>query len=133
MGEDERKLFVGRLPLDIKEEEIHLIFSTYGRVADVHVLQSSLTGKAASAFVTYEEVQSARVAIQVLDNVYKFREDPRCEPVRVSVARPKNKGADGGGSRDFGGGGHSGGAPGCKLYIGNLPNDITREALEMVF
>lgn len=210
MSDDERKLFVGRLPLDIREQEIHMIFSTYGRVADVHILQSSLSGKAASAFVTYEDVQAAKTAVQVLDNVYKFREDQQCDPVHVSVARARRKGGgkggddsygdQGGGRGDYGGysqpfaggysqgggygggcasyggggckgyapsygsgygGGHApcggrygydrkgggdwgsggggkssggkGGDPGCKLYIGNLPADITREALQMVF
>lgn len=99
MPDDEKKLFVGRLPANIRDDEIRLIFNTYGRVADVHIMGTTRPGHSGEeqrgAFVTYETLQGARAAVQVLDNVYKFREDSS-EPIHVSVARPKRDGKDGG-------------------------------------
>lgn len=191
MDYDDRKLFVAKMPEDIREEEVKIVFNTYGPVQEVVMLgaERSRPGQRCG-FVIYETSEAARSAVQVLDNVYKFREGAP-EPIHVSVARPR--GGKGGG-KDFGGGGgggygkgydssqgyhssnpyggydqgyngrsaydggyHSGasggwggdsygngkgggggggggkGEPGTKLYVGNLPGDIQREALDMVF
>lgn len=111
MPEDERKLFVGKLPGNIQEEEIRMIFNTYGKVADVHIMAGGRAGSAGeeqkSAFVTYETVDAAQTAIKVLNTVYKFREDSP-EAIHVSVARPKRdkgggKGGKGQDDYDYGG------------------------------
>eukprot|EP00928_Gymnodinium_smaydae_P094972 TRINITY_DN807_c0_g1_i1.p2 TRINITY_DN807_c0_g1~~TRINITY_DN807_c0_g1_i1.p2 ORF type:complete len:399 (-),score=92.80 TRINITY_DN807_c0_g1_i1:93-1289(-) len=97
MGDDERKLFVGKLPDDIGEDEIKMIFNTYGQVSDVRILPPKDDNKERDrrvAFVTYETVEAAKAAEQVLNDVYKFREDA-VEPIVVRVARPRNKGKDG--------------------------------------
>eukprot|EP00927_Polykrikos_kofoidii_P008804 TRINITY_DN1367_c0_g1_i1.p1 TRINITY_DN1367_c0_g1~~TRINITY_DN1367_c0_g1_i1.p1 ORF type:complete len:339 (+),score=51.92 TRINITY_DN1367_c0_g1_i1:154-1170(+) len=98
---DETKLFVARLPEDIQEDEMRMIFGTYGKVIDVQMLPGSQGPEnLRSAFVGYDTVDAAKAAIQVLDNVYKFRVDAS-EPIRVSTARPRSKGGkDGGKGRD---------------------------------
>lgn len=97
MSDDEKKLFVAKLPEDIHEEEMRLIFKTYGKVEDVIILDSSrsLPGERCG-FVKYEKVENARTAIEVLNDVYKFREDAD-EPIQVRVARSKNSGKSGDG------------------------------------
>lgn len=226
MGEDEKKLFVGKLPQDIHEDEIRMIFNTYGPTADVHLMnvEKQQPGQDRCAFVTYETAEAAKVAIQVLNGVYKFREDAK-EPINVGVAIRRNKGdkggCKGGGKGDYGrgppmgydrgppmgydrgydrgpppgmgkggydrgydrgpppdfdrgfkggydrgmpprgydrgpppgyGGGYDRGydrgppprddmgpprrpqaQPGTKIYVGNLPSDITKDAIDMVF
>lgn len=96
MEYDDRKLFVAKMPEDIREEEIKIVFNTYGTVQEVVMLgaERSRPGQRCG-FVIYETSQAARSAVQVLDNVYKFRES--CpEPIHVSVARPRGgKGKDG--------------------------------------
>eukprot|EP00928_Gymnodinium_smaydae_P092188 TRINITY_DN759_c0_g1_i2.p1 TRINITY_DN759_c0_g1~~TRINITY_DN759_c0_g1_i2.p1 ORF type:complete len:345 (-),score=95.38 TRINITY_DN759_c0_g1_i2:127-1071(-) len=102
MGDDERKLFVGQLPDDIGEDEIKMIFATYGPVEDVHLLpskDSSVKNRRAS-FVTYETVEAARAAIQVLNDVYKFRPEAE-QPITVKVAKPRQKGGDKGGGKGW--------------------------------
>jgi len=103
MGDDERKLFVGKLPQDIHEDEIRMIFNTYGRTTDVHLMSQNQQqpGQDRCAFVTYETPEAAKVAMQVLNGVYKFREDAD-EPINVGIAfRRDGKGkGKGGGSRD---------------------------------
>jgi RNA recognition motif-containing protein len=90
MGEDDRKLFVGRLPDDIREDEIHMVFSTYGRVENVKILDK---GAQKAAFVTYDTKYGADTAVSVLNNVYRFRTDAR-DPVHVSHARAGGGGGD---------------------------------------
>lgn len=208
MEQDERKLFVGKLPPDVTEDEIRLIFNTYGRTTDVHLMDASKQqpGQGRVAFVSYDSRTCAQTAMQVLNGVYRFREDAR-DPINVSVAKPRNGGGRGkassrsrerersrsrdgpggaGGYYDMmaqrggcggvdprlaaygaygaypfgfggppaGGGGYPGfdprggpnmdkdrkgggkgphGPPGSKIYVSNLPRDISRQALEMVF
>lgn len=98
MGDDARKLFVGQLPMDILEEEVRTVFTTYGAVADVKVIDGKPPGSQKCAFVTYETESAARAAMQVLHDVYRFRTDSE-KPIRVTVARGR---ASGGGDRDRG-------------------------------
>jgi len=202
MEYDDRKLFVAKMPEDIREEEVKIVFNTYGTVQEVVMLgpERSRPGQRCG-FVIYETSEAARSAVQVLDNVYKFREGAP-EPIHVSVARPRgggpgkgkdqgggggggygkgydyNQGGYGCGGGGCGGGGYGGnsynggcggydqgfkggynggynsyqgesygnggkggcggggggkGEPGTKLYVGNLPGDIQKDAIEHVF
>jgi RNA recognition motif-containing protein len=97
------KLFVGRLPEDIRADEIEMIFNTYGKVAEVHLLAIKGPNEPRAAFVTYETAEAAKIAIQVLDDVYKFREHAT-EAIRVRVAN--QKGGDKGYSKGYDRGGY---------------------------
>mmetsp|Transcript_52302 Transcript_52302/g.149099 ORF Transcript_52302/g.149099 Transcript_52302/m.149099 type:complete len:120 (+) Transcript_52302:62-421(+) len=100
MSDDERKLFVGKLPQDIHEDEIRMIFNTYGRTTDVHLMPVSQQqpGQDRCAFVSYETAEAAKVAMQVLNGVYKFREDAT-ESINVNIAFRRTKGGGGGGGK----------------------------------
>eukprot|EP00929_Paragymnodinium_shiwhaense_P018209 TRINITY_DN12839_c0_g1_i1.p1 TRINITY_DN12839_c0_g1~~TRINITY_DN12839_c0_g1_i1.p1 ORF type:complete len:343 (+),score=49.01 TRINITY_DN12839_c0_g1_i1:120-1148(+) len=97
MGEDATKLHVGRLPQDIEEDEVLMIFGTYGVVREVVLMKGDSSGDyRRTAFVRYERPQGAQAAVQVLDNVYRFREEAP-EPIRVQFARSQGpvRGRDG--------------------------------------
>ncbi|CAE8594676.1 unnamed protein product, partial [Polarella glacialis] len=236
MADDEKKLFIAKLPEDIYEEEMRIVFNTYGKVEEVILLDGSRCRPGQRAgFVIYETAAAARSALQVLNDVYRFREEAP-EPIHVSIARPRGAkgggkdggsydqghnsrggdsysrndhggrsdrygkgdgygradsygkgghdkggyqgndrgkgGYDGGGKGGYDGGGKGGydggygkgydsgkgheqrdrghggkdrdaggkgggkpdgGAPGTKIYVGNLPTDISKEAIEQVF
>jgi RNA recognition motif-containing protein len=103
--EDERKLFVSRLPDDIQDDEMNMIFNTYGNVVEVHILPGQKGPEnLRSAFVLYDAADGAKAAIQVLDGIYKFRVDAS-EPIRVSIAKPRGsaKGKDAGKGKEKGG------------------------------
>jgi len=92
------KMFVGALPADITESELHIVFSTYGEVAKVHVMPPNAQGKVA-AFVYYVNEQSGEDAIKVLNNVYKIRADaPEAVQVRWASEKGASKGDAGKGS-----------------------------------
>jgi len=103
MGDDEgKKLFVGRLPADINEDEIKYVFDTYGKVVDVFIHEKEGLGGARSAFVVYDTKFAAESAVKVLHEVYRFREDSK-EAITCTYPRPK--GGGGGGGYDKAGGG----------------------------
>jgi len=107
-GRDEgHKLFVGRLPGDVTEDELRMVFGTYGEVNTVHITRPNVSGLK-GAFVFYRKFEAAEDAIKVLDGQYKIREEAP-EPIQVRWGRPDSKasGSKGGGrgNQDFGRGG----------------------------
>jgi len=189
------KLFIGALPDDIQKAELETVFGTYGTVTHVHIMDAHPKTGLRCAFVYYSTKESGEDAIQVLNGVYKIREDAQ-EPIRVrwgeesGAKRPRRDwgskggfdaggkdwgkgggdrsgmdwgkgdwhqgdcqrhrgrdewasgggfGGGGGGSFGGGGGGSSGGREQernkgeIKLFVGNLPPDITEEELRIVF
>eukprot|EP00933_Yihiella_yeosuensis_P050033 TRINITY_DN4779_c0_g1_i9.p1 TRINITY_DN4779_c0_g1~~TRINITY_DN4779_c0_g1_i9.p1 ORF type:complete len:322 (+),score=78.78 TRINITY_DN4779_c0_g1_i9:74-1039(+) len=95
--EHERRVFVAGLPLDIVEDEIESVFGTYGKVEEVVLLDESRSRPGERCgFVKYATSRGASVAVQVLDGVYKFREESEA-PVRVSIAKPRDRAGKGGG------------------------------------
>lgn len=89
MGEDERKLYVGNLPVDIAQAEVQEVFGLYGTIAEVHINVPKDGGRnfhIRSAFVRFEESQDAAAAMAVLSDMYKFREN--VAPLRINYARP---------------------------------------------
>jgi RNA recognition motif-containing protein len=83
----EAKLFVGNLPSDITNEELQYVFSNYGTVSKLHIMDSarSKSGQAC-AFVSYSTPEAAAIAVRTLNNVYKIRVDAP-EAITVSVAK----------------------------------------------
>eukprot|EP00929_Paragymnodinium_shiwhaense_P030654 TRINITY_DN17333_c0_g1_i1.p1 TRINITY_DN17333_c0_g1~~TRINITY_DN17333_c0_g1_i1.p1 ORF type:complete len:423 (+),score=118.77 TRINITY_DN17333_c0_g1_i1:93-1361(+) len=148
-AEDCTRIFCGNLPADITDEEMRMVFNTYGQVTEVKIIDDKKSANKCS-FVTYSMSEGGAAAIQVLNNVYKFRPDSE-HPIRVSVCKPKNQyreergipqdsfgGGKGGGFKGdggWGGGGGGGDAPADarRLFVGQLPMDITVDEIKMVF
>lgn len=181
----QHKLFVGGLPPDVTNDDLQMVFSTYGGCTDCHIMQGRSTSGQACAFVVFDTSDAAFSAINALNGVYSIREGT--PPISVSMARVGGGGGKGGGKEkgkekgkgwgktggaglnavappsslmgqygarsqtwgdDGGYGGHQAGGGafnpppppankhqqgGTKLFIGNLPQDIQQEAIQMVF
>merc|ERR1740121_1109021 len=113
MDQDGYKLFVGGLPMDITEEEMNTVFSTYGQVTKIHVMAPHAMSGRVAAFVFYEQEQAADDAIKVLNGIYKIREDAEA-PIQVKWGTDKKggdsgKGGGGGWEKGGGYGGYGGG------------------------
>jgi len=122
------KLFVGGLPEDVTEEEIKVVFGTYGEVNRVHIMKPNGRSGLRGAFVFYARSESADDAIQVLDNKYKIRQDA-VQPIQVRYGKEdKNRmqGTPGPGASPQDDNAN-------KLFVGSLPIDITEDELRMVF
>lgn len=145
MAEDQSRVFCGNLPFDITEDEIRTVFNTYGQVMEVRIIDDK-RGQGKCAFVNYSASEGGAAAIQVLNNVYKFRHDSE-SAIRVSCCKPKGqyqdekgwkgggKGGDSwGGDGGWGGGGGGGGNNDTRnLFVGQLPMDITEDEIRTVF
>ncbi len=83
----ENKLFIGSLPWSVSDERLHEVFAAYGDVKEARVATDKFTGKSRGfGFVTYENAEQAKAAIDALDNT-----DLDGRTIFVSVARPKER------------------------------------------
>lgn len=95
MGEG-KKLFVAKLPQDIEEDEIEYVFKTYGPVEEVVLMDASRSNRPDErcGFVIYKTVEAARTAVEVLNDVYRFREES-AGAIHVSFAKSAKAKGDG--------------------------------------
>jgi len=80
------KLFVGNLPSDVTQPEITAVFSTYGAPKDCHVMAGKSTSGQTCAFIVYDSMESAELAIASLDGKVAMREDGS-SPMTVKWAK----------------------------------------------
>lgn len=106
-----RKLFVGNLPFQTTEDELHDLFSQVDTVDTVTVMRDQMTGRARGfAFVEMSSDEGAQKAIDQLNNTQLGG-----RTLAINEARPKVPGGGGGfgggdgGGRRGGGGGFGGG------------------------
>lgn len=101
-----RKLFVGNLPFQTTEDELHSLFSQVDSVETVTVMRDQMTGRARGfAFVEMSSDEGAQKAVDQLNNTQLGG-----RTLAVNEARPKVPGGGGfGGERRGGGGGYGGG------------------------
>lgn len=92
------KLFVGSLPFDVSEDQLHQMFVPFGTVTSARLMNDRETGRSRGfGFVEMSTEAEAQAAIAALNN-----STVGSRQIVVNVARPmENKGRGGGG---FGGG-----------------------------
>jgi len=73
------KVFVANLPADVRDEEIKMVFNTYGNCVAVDMVVGQ-----GCAFVTYDTAQAAESSIATLNGVYSFRAGQ--PPINVAKA-----------------------------------------------
>ncbi|MBE3071382.1 MAG: RNA-binding protein [Acidobacteria bacterium] len=97
-----RRLYVGNLPYKTTDEDLRELFSRAGAVDNVQVMRDSMTGRARGfAFVEMGTDEATQKAIA---DLHQYELDGRA--LVVNEARPRTPG---GGGREFGGAGASGG------------------------
>lgn len=100
-----KKLYVGNLPFDTDEEQVRELFSTYGDVKSVDMINDRETGRFRGFCFVAMDNSEADAAIQAL-NGYSMGG----RPLKVNEAKPREErpgGTGGGGGR----GGYGGGRP----------------------
>jgi len=106
------KIFVGNMSFKTTEESLEGLFSNYGQVDEVAVINDRETGRPRGfAFVTMPDDGQAQEAIEALNG-----QEFEGRTLNVNEARPReNRGGGGGGfggGRGGGGGGYRGGGGG---------------------
>jgi len=98
-----KKLYVGNLPFDTDEEQVRELFSSYGEVRSVDMINDRDTGRFRGFCFVAMDDGPADAAIQAL-NGYSFGG----RPLKVNEAKPREErpaGGAGGGRGGYGGGG----------------------------
>jgi cold-inducible RNA-binding protein len=92
-----QKLFVGNLPFDTTENDLHTTFGRHGTVVDAKVMTDRETGKPRGfAFVTMSTAEEAQSAIGALNG-----HNVQGRALTVNEAKPREERS--GGGRGFGG------------------------------
>jgi len=102
------RIYVGNLPYDTNEEELHLEFSAYGEVTSVNILTDKISGRPKGfGFVEMASKSESEAAIAGLNGKI-LRE----RTIVVNEARPRTDSRSGGSYGDRRGGGYGGGRGG---------------------
>ena len=103
------KLYVGNLPFNVSEQELHELFSQHGNVTSASLVTDRETGRPRGfGFVEFANDDEARAAIEALHGYNMGGRD-----LTVNEARPReNRGFGGGGGGGGGRGGYGGGGGG---------------------
>lgn len=104
-----KNIYVGNLPYEMTEDELHELFSKEGQVTKAQLIRDRQTGQSKGfGFVEMSSDQEAQAAIQKLNG-----QNLNGRQITVNEARPRPAaGSFGGGRGGFGGRGGGGGGYG---------------------
>ena len=103
----EKRLYVGNLPFDTTEDQLHELFSAHGQVASAKLVTDHETGRSRGfGFVEMSTEQEAQAAIEKMN---KSRVGERELTVNEARPRPERSGGRGGFGGGRSGGGYGGG------------------------
>ena len=108
----EKRLYVGNLPFDTSEDQLHELFSAHGQIVTVKLITDQETGRSRGfGFVEMSTEDEAKVAIEKMN---KAKVGDRELTVNEARPRPEKSGGRGGfgGGRGGSGGGFGGGRGG---------------------
>ncbi len=113
----ENRLYVGNLPFDISEDQLHELFSTHGEVTSARLITDFNTGR--SRGFGFVEMKTPEAAQNAITNMNKAKVGER--ELVVNVAKPREErssAAAGGGNRGGFGGNRSSGFGGGRGGFG---------------
>jgi RNA recognition motif-containing protein len=98
-------LYVGNISFDVSEDELHQIFTEFGRVKSANLIRDKFTGQPRGfAFVEMDSADEAKAAITGLNG-----KEIKGRALMVNEARPKTDRKGGGGRGGFSNKGRGGG------------------------
>ena len=103
----EKRLYVGNLPFDTTEDDLHQLFSAHGQIVSAKLITDMETGRSRGfGFVEMSSEDEAKVAIEKMN---KAKVGDRELTVNEARPRPEKSGSGrggfGGGRGGYGGGG----------------------------
>jgi len=101
----EKRLYVGNLPFDTTEDDLHQLFSAHGQIVSAKLITDMETGRSRGfGFVEMSTEDEAKAAIEKMN---KSKVGDR--ELTVNEARPRPEKSGSGGRGGFGGGRSGGG------------------------
>jgi cold-inducible RNA-binding protein len=101
-----KRLYVGNLPFDVSEDQLHELFSAHGQVASTKLITDFNTGRSRGfGFVEMSSDDEAKAAVEKMN---KTKVGDRELVVNEARPRPERSGSNGGGGRGGYGGGRGG-------------------------
>ena len=118
-----KRLYVGNLPFDVSEDQLHELFSAHGQVASTKLITDFNTGR--SRGFGFVEMSSDDEAKNAVEKMNKTKVGDRELVVNEARPRPERSGSNGGGRGGFGGGrgGYGGNSRGSGGYGGGYGRD----------
>jgi RNA recognition motif-containing protein len=101
----QKRLYVGNLPFDLSEDQLHELFSVHGQVASTKLITDFNTGR--SRGFGFVEMRTEEEAQQAIDKLNKAKVGER--EIVVNEARPRPERQSNGGGRGGFRGGNGGG------------------------
>lgn len=90
-----KRLYVGNLSYNIRDDELREIFAAYGQVDSAQVIMDRMSDRSKGfGFVEMANDNEAQAAIQALNG-----KDVKGRPLTVNEARPREERGGGGGGR----------------------------------
>jgi len=114
----EKRLYVGNLPFDTTEDDLHQLFSAHGQIVSAKLITDMETGRSRGfGFVEMSTEDEAKAAIEKMN---KSKVGDRELTVNEARPRPEKSGGRGGfgGGRGGFGGGNGGGYGGGRGGFG---------------
>lgn len=115
----EKRLFIGRLPATVSDDEVREVYGAYGALKECRVLPEK-----GVAFVSYDTWAAAHKALLSTDNQACLRS---CNGQPIAVSFAERSGSSGRGSHYAKGSEHS------RIFVGGLPESCTDSDLKTLF
>src|SRR5580765_2196077 len=98
----EKRLYVGNLPFDTSEDDLHQLFAAHGQIVSAKLITDMETGRSRGfGFVEMSTEDEAKAAIEKMN---KAKVGDRELTVNEARPRPERTGGGGGNRGGFGGG-----------------------------
>ena len=119
----EKRLYVGNLPFDTTEDDLHQLFSAHGQIVSAKLITDMETGRSRGfGFVEMSTEDEAKAAIEKMNKAKVGERELTVNEARPRPEKSGGRGGFGGGRGGFGGGnggGYGGGRGGFGGGRGN--------------
>src|SRR5580692_8267269 len=109
----EKRLYVGNLPFDTSEDQLHELFSAHGQIVSAKLITDMETGRSRGfGFVEMSSEDEAKAAIEKMNKAKVGDRELTVNEARPRPEKSGGRGGFGGGRGGFGGGNGGGGGRG---------------------
>ena len=105
----EKRLYVGNLPFDTTEDDLHQLFSAHGQIVSAKLITDMETGRSRGfGFVEMSTEDEAKAAIEKMNKAKVGERELTVNEARPRPEKSGGRGGFGGGRGGYGGGGGGG-------------------------